>query len=364
MKVECQKEELLRGTTVVQNAVSAKSTLPILSNVLLEAQDKSLIITGTDLDIGITATIPVTVHTPGSITLPARKFFDIIKELPDAPITLTIKRNNTAHISAGKAHFKIMGIPKDDFPKLPELKNVEPITISQKLLKTMITMTSFAISRDETRYILNGVLLVVKKNSIRMVATDGRRLAFIERDAQFPKGVDVQVIIPTKTIQELNRNLEDSGDTEIYIGNNHTIFNLGDITIVSRLIEGEFPNYEQVIPPEGNKKTRAEREKLFLAIKRASLLTSQDSRAIKIDLDKGRMVISKNSPDIGESREELEVEYDGSPFSIGFNPGYLLDVLKNISDDLVHLELQDPEKPGVIRTPDNYVYVVLPMQLN
>lgn len=363
MKADCDKQTLLKGLTIVQNAISMRSTLPILSNILLETMDDKLTIIGTDLDIGIITHIPVEIGMQGSITVPAKKFLDIIKELPDSKISLSVKKNNMMGIVCENAQFKIMGIPKDDFPKLPEFKDKPSITLEQSLLKTMLNMTSFAMSRDETRYILNGIYLVIKKEYIRMVATDGRRLAMIERENNLPKPIDKKVIIPMKTVQELQRNLKEQGQATIYFSENQIMFELEDLVIISRLIEGEFPNYEQVIPKEIKEKVVVDREKLLLAARRASLLTSQESQGIKIDLEKGKMIISKQSPDIGEVREELDIEYKGPDFSIGFNPNYIIDALKSMQEQSISLEVENPEKPGVIRTKDKYVYVLLPMQL-
>jgi len=363
MKIDGSKSVLLKGITTVQNAISTRSALPILSNILLETTKDGLNIIGTDLDIGIISTIPISITTPGSITVPAKRFLDIIKELPESNVSISIKKNNMVHITCENAQFKIMGIPKDEFPKLPEFKDEDAIKLSQSLFKNMLNMTAFAMSRDETRYILNGVYIVIKKNFIRMVATDGRRLALIEREVGLEKNIEKNLIIPTKTVQELLRNLKDEGEVQISFGENQVMFNLGDIVIISRLIEGEFPNYEQVIPKEIKEKIVVDREKLFFAAKRVSLLTTQDSQAVKIDVEKDKMVISKNSPDIGEAREEIEINYGGLPLSIGFNPNYIMDVLKNLDDQTIGFELQDPEKPGVIRAKEKYIYVVLPMQL-
>lgn len=363
MRLEGDKETLLKGISTVQNAISTRSTLPILSNILLETTKKGLTITGTDLDIGIITTVPVKIINPGSITVPAKKFLDIIKELPDAPIIISVRKNNMMHITCENSQFKIMGIPKDDYPKLPEFKDKDSVVLEQSLLKTMLNMTSFAMSRDETRYILNGVYITIKKNLIRMVATDGRRLALIEREIELPKHVDRKVIIPIKAVQGLQRDLKEDGEVTILFGGNQIMFDLGESIILSRLLEGEFPSYEQVIPKELKDKVVVDREKLLLATRRASLLTSQDSQGIKMDVEKGKMVISKQSPDIGEAREELEIDYKGPQFSIGFNPHYIMDVLKNLDEQAIGFELENPEKPGVIRTKDKYIYVVLPMQL-
>ncbi|MBU4488044.1 MAG: DNA polymerase III subunit beta [Candidatus Omnitrophica bacterium] len=363
MKIEGSKNVLLRGITAVQNAISTRSALPILSNILLETTGSGLSIVGTDLDVGIIATIPVNISAAGSITLPAKRFADIIKELPESSVTISVKKNNMAHITCENTQFKIMGIPKDEFPKLPEFKNKDAVKLDQSLLKNMLSMTAFAMSRDETRYILNGVHMLIKKNTIRMVATDGRRLALIEKEATLEKNIEKSIIIPTKAVQELLRNLKDDGEVTVSFSENQMMFNLGDIVIISRLIEGEFPNYEQVIPKEVKEKIVVDREKLLLATKRASLLTTPDSQAVKIDVEKDKMVVSKNSPDIGEAREEISVDYKGPSLSIGFNPNYIMDALKNLNEETIGFEIQDPEKPGVIRTKEKYIYVVLPMQL-
>jgi len=363
MKLQSSKEDILKGISIVQNAISTKTTLPILSNLLLETIDNKLKITGTDLDIGIITYVNVKIMDEGSITLPAKKFMDIIKELPESPVTISVRKNNMVNITCEKTQFKVMGIPRDDFPSLPQLKDEKRIEVKQGVLRDMLAMTSFAMSRDETRYVLNGVYMLFKKDRVRLVATDGRRLALIERPIKFEKGMDRNIIIPLKTVQELHRTLKDDGNLVISIGGNQAMFDLGESIIISRLIEGEFPNYEQVIPKEVKEKVVVDREKLLLATKRASILTSHESQGIKMDIDKGRMVISKQSPDIGEAREELDVEYKGSPFSIGFNPNYIIDALKNINQSSLGFELENPEKPGVIRIGDNYVYVVLPMQL-
>ena len=363
MKFEGDREILLKGITTIQNAISTRSTLPILSNILLETTKKGLTITGTDLDIGIITTVPIKVAIMGSITVPAKKFLDIIKELPDSPIIISVRKNNMMHIVCENTQFKIMGIPKDDYPKLPEFKDKDSVVLEQPLIKTMLNMTSFAMSKDETRYVLNGVYITIKKNLIKMVATDGRRLALIEREVELSKYIDKKVILPTKTAQELQRNLKEEGEVMVSFSENQIMFNFGESIIISRLIEGEFPSYEQVIPKEVKDKVVVDREKLLLATRRVSLLTSQDSQGVKMDIEKGKMVISKQSPDIGEAREELDVEYKGPNFSIGFNPHYIMDVLKNLDEQSVGFELENPEKPGVIRIKDKYVYVVLPMQL-
>lgn len=365
MKFKITKEPLLKAIQTLQNVISAKATLPILSNFLIETQKGKIHMAATDLDVGISLNIsPLTINEEGSITVPAKRFFDIVKDLPMGEINITVRKNNSISIESQKCFFRLMGLPKEEFPKLPKMHEKESITLNQQLLKNMLSLTSFAVSHDETRYILNGVLFVAKGKSIRFVATDGRRLALIEKELQMPQELKKEVIVPTKAIQELVRNLEEEGMVKIIFGENQISFQFNDITLVSRLIEGQFPDYEQVIPKEGKGKIMIEREKLLGATKRVAILTSPDSQSIKIDLFKDKLIFFKNSPDMGEAKEEIDVDHKGQEFSVGFNPQYLIDALKSLRDQQVSLELTGPESPGIIRAQENYVYIVLPMQLS
>ncbi|MBL7068614.1 MAG: DNA polymerase III subunit beta [Candidatus Omnitrophica bacterium] len=362
MKLKISRKKLQDAAQTTHGVVTTKNTLPILSNILIEAENNKLHLTTTDLDMAITCQTEAKVIQQGATTVPAKRFTDIIKELAEEEVTITAKKNNIVTIDCQNAYFKVNSLPKEEFPKLPNYKNQESITIEQTKLKNMLNMTSFAISHDETRYILNGVLFEIRPQKITMVATDGRRLAFIEREHDTKIQKPRKMIVPIKAINELQRALKD-GEAKIYFGQNQTTFDLGGVVIISRLIEGEFPKYEQVIPKEHKEKLRVDRDQLLAAARRANLLTNQDSQAIKLDVFKNKMVVSKNTPDVGEAREELETEYKGSDLSIGFNPTYLIDALKNIDVEKIGLELTAPDKPGVIRTPDNFIYVVLPMQL-
>jgi len=344
--------------------VSSKNTMPILSNILLEAKKDSVGITATDLDMGISTTMPVKPDIEGAITIPAKKFMDIIKELPDSgDISISSKKNNIVTVECGKIVFKIVGLPKTEFPQPPAIKNKDEINLSQKFLKDMIALTVFAVSRDETRYVLNGVLLVMSGKAVKLVATDGRRLAVVERALPQETTIEKKIIIPTKTIQELNRLLEEEGDVRILFDENQIFFDLGNAVIISRLIEGEFPNYEQVIPKEVKEKIMIDRAAFIAAAKRAMIFTNQDSMAIKLDISKNKMAISKNTPYMGEVREEVGVSYKGKDLTVGFNPNYIVEVLKNIDSKEIGLELADNDKPGAIRVGTEYVYVVLPMQI-
>ena len=362
MKFKTNKEILVGGIQAVQNVIGVRSTLPILSNILIETQQDGIKLTATDLDIGISCVIPVDIQEQGAITLPAKRFSDIIKELPSEDVSITSKKNNLVVIETGLCQFKIMGLAREEFPKLPEFKDKEVIKLEQAGLKQVLNLTSFAVSFDETRYILNGILFKINKNNLTLVATDGRRLAIIEKKLNQGIDRDINIIIPIKTIHELNRNLKDEGELSLLLGNNQVLFDLGNVVVISRLIEGEFPDYRQVIPPLSENKMRVDRTQFLLALRRAALLATPDYQAVKLEVFKNKLVVSKSTPDIGESREELNMEYQGKEMAIGFNPDYLIDALKNLTVETIEFELTDSEKPGVIRI-DGYIYIVLPMRL-
>jgi len=369
MKITTSKDNLLKGIQAVQNAVSNKSTLPILSHILLEAKKDGIKLVATDLEIGVSVLVSGEVFEEGAITIPARKFSEIIKELSgDEAINISVKKSQSITIESNKSYFRLMGLLKEDFPQLPEFpsqgaKNIDFIKIPQKLLKNMIQLTSFAMSHDETRYVLNGILFSFKDKTLKLVATDGRRLAVIEKQVTEIGNTKKDAIIPMKTIQELSRNLTEEGEVTFCFKENQLQINLGQITITSRLIEGEYPNYEQVIPKKIREEFKIKTEDFLQATRRASILTHQDSQSVKINILKDKMIITKNTPELGDSREELDVDYKGTELSIGFNPAFLIDVLKNIEGDSVKFGFTDPEKPAVIRSGDDYTYIVLPMQV-
>lgn len=365
MKFSANKEDLLKVVQTVQAAINSKSTLPILSNILIETTETGTVLTATDFDIGIISTSSIKAQTPGTITIPAKKFSDIIKELPDnEPITISVKKNNLITIECGKSTFKMMGLPKEEFPQPPEFKNKEFITIEQKKLKKMIRMTEFAVSNDEVRYVLNGTLFTVKPSYIRLVATDGRCLAMIEEKAQLPKTLERKFIVPEKAMSEVNRLLNDEGEVKIFYSENQVLFDTGQTKLVSRLIEGEFPNYEKVIPEEAKNKININKAAFLSALKRVALFTTPESKVVKIETAKDKVVISKSSPSLGEAHEEIDVEYKGKELAVGFNPDYIIDLLKNTDQETISFELVDPDKPGVVRVGSEYVYVVMPRQLD
>jgi DNA polymerase-3 subunit beta len=365
MEITIEKGNLLKALGLVGNVTTQKgNTLPILNNILLETQEDGKIkLVGTDLEVGISTKIEAQIIKEGSITIPAKKLHEIVRELPENTVEISVAKNNAVTIRSGKAYFKIMGLSKEDFPKLPEWKEGNAVTLEQSLLKESLSLTSFAISYDETRYVLNGVLISLKDDKIHFVSTDGRRLAFFEKEISGTKGKQFEIIVPIKAVQELLKIIGWDGSVQIVLLQNQVVFDIGDTYLVSRLIEGNFPNYEQVIPKDKKTFSSANREELLQAIRRTALLTSPESPAIKIDFVKGKMLISSRSPNLGEAKEELPADVDGGELAIGFNPHYLIDALKNLDIENVSLSLTAPDKPGLLQGKEGYKYVIMPMQL-
>src|SRR3989338_3346484 len=362
MKIKILKQGFLKNIQHVQNIISSKSSLPILSNILIEAGKNRVTLTSTDLDIGISSVLETEVEEEGSITIPAKRFNDIIKELPDEDISISTMKNNSMVIKCSKCFFKIIGLPKEEFPKLPEFKDEPNTTIKQGVLKNMISMTNFSMSHDETRHVLNGALFLFKGKKLTIVTTDGKRLSLVKKDME-KDCPDKTIIVPSKTIYELNRILGDEGDVKIIFSENQVKFDLKNITVISRLIEGDFPNYEQVVPKEPQEKIMVPRGQFLDGVKRAALLTTQDSQSVKFEILKNKIVVSKSSPNIGEVREEIDTLYKGHEITVGFNPNYIIDVLKVMPQDEIALEIFGSDKPAVIRIEDWLLYLTLPIQL-
>ncbi len=380
MKLRVAKDRILEGLNQVQNVVSTRTTLPILSNVLFKASGNALQLTTTDLDVGIRCEIQVDVAKPGSTTLPARRLFSIIRELPTSEIELDIDEKNVASIKCGASFFKIMGMPEEEFPPLPKFDGKRDFNLSQAVLRDMLKKTAYAVSNDETRFVLNGVLMSFKDDKLTIVATDGRRLALVEHDLEFAKGNEQDVILPTKAVNELLRLLTDQGDVKIQIGENQIAFHLSvpaaaakekekpsepgtSLLLVSKLVEGTYPNYRQVIPSECKERVALEREGLLTALRRAALLTSDKSNSVKLTFSKNNLSISANTPDVGEARETMAINYKGKEMSIAFNPEYMMDPLRNLDADEVFLELTDELSPGVLKINAPFLYVIMPMRM-
>ncbi len=364
MKFSVAKDKLLEGLQTVQNVVSTRTTLPILSNVLIRAENGALHFTTNDLDVGMSCSVEAKIEKPGGTTIPARRLAGIAKELPASEVSVEVDGKNAASISCGPSFFKMLCLPEDEFPALPKLDKAKAFVLQQRVLKDALRKTSYGISTDETRYVLNGILFSFKENKLTLVATDGRRLALVDIESEFPRSNEVDVVIPAKCITELQRLLGDEGDVKLAVGENHVSFEAGGKLLVSKLIEGNYPNYRQVIPAESRERITIERELFLNAVRRVSLLSSDKSNSVKLIFTKNNLEITANTPDIGEAHESLAISYKSKDFSVAFNPGFLQDPLRALTEDEIFLEVSDEMSPGVIKIGTPFLYVLMPMRIS
>jgi DNA polymerase-3 subunit beta len=364
MKFKISKGALLDALQIVQGIVSARSTLPILANVLIKADKNKLSLSTTDLEVSVKCSVAADVTKSGSTTMPARRLVSIVKELPAEEVDFDIDEKNVATISCGAAFFKIVGLSDDEFPPMPDFKGKFKYALEQKAFKEMLNKISYAASADETRYVLNGVLLSFKNEKITMVATDGRRLGLVEQDIEFPKEAEVDLIVPSKAINELEHSLNDEGDVKISASSNQVAFEFGDILVISKLIEDTYPNYKQVIPSECEERVTLERENLLTAVKRVALLTSEKSNSVRLTFKKNKLRIEAITPEVGEAHETMALKYSGKEISVAFNPEYMLEPLRRLTSDEVYLELTDELSPGVLKCEQPFLYVLMPMRIS
>jgi DNA polymerase-3 subunit beta len=364
MKFKVTKEALLQGLQSVQNVVGTRSTLPILANVLISAEKNNVWLTTSDLDMTIRRRIDATVGKAGGTTLPARRLSSIVRELPSAEIEFDVDEKDVASVTCNTSFFKIMGLSEEEFPPMPEAEGKHSYHIGQGVFKDMLKRTAYAVSTDETRYVLSGVFLSFKNEKLTMVATDGRRLALTENEVDFPKGAELEIILPNKAVNELTHILGDEGDLKIFIRETQIIFEFGDILMASKLIEGIYPNYRQVIPSQCDERVTMEREGLLAAIKRVSLVTTDKANPMTLSFTKNTLTIVMTTPDVGEARETLPVKYSGKDLTVAFNPEFMMDPLRSLTNDEVYLELTDELSPGVIKGDMPFLYVIMPMRVN
>jgi DNA polymerase III subunit beta len=374
MEITVSKFELLRELTATQGVVERKTTIPILSNYLFEAAGDKLSLTATDLDLSLRTSCNAKVKKEGACTIPARKLYDYVKLLPDADITIRLLDNHWVSIRCGRSNTKMVGMAKSNFPGLPVFPSAGTIKIPTAVLRSMIAKTGFAIASEESRYTLNGALMVLKPESITMVATDGHRLAHVERTSEKFDGVsgEMKTLIPKKAMDEL-KSLLDAGlekDVESidFAKDESTLFfRIGQRLLTSRQLTGQFPNYEAVLPKDISKSIALHGEELGAAIARVAQFADERSRAVRLRLEKGELKISASSTETGESEDSIEIAYDGDPVAIGFNAQYLMDFIKATGSGEVKLELKDAQSAGQLRPAEGedykYRYIVMPMRI-
>jgi len=367
MELVVRKTDLLRELQFFQGIVERKSTIPILANVLFEASDSEVRMLATDLEVSLRSRCEASVARGGAVTLPAKKLFEIVKALPDTDVRIE-QDGSSVKVAADRFESRMQTLPREDFPTLPESAPDRGITLPRKALREMIAKTQFAITGEDTRYYLNGAQFVLKDGSMTLVATDGHRLALVTTPPEGNGIPELKTIIPKKTLSELSRLLaEGDGDVVFQPGENHQFFDVGGRLLISRITEGQFPAYERVIPKGNDKRIEFERDRLTSALRRVAILSNERSRAVKLDVQPGRVEISSNSPDFGEAREQLAVDYDGAPLQICFNAQYLTDFLGVVDTDSVRLDLKDEVSQAVMRPigtdGGEYLYVIMPMRL-
>jgi len=364
VKLRIEKSVLSAGLQAVQNVVSSRSTLPILANVLVVAKDDGIYLSTTDLDVSVRCKVEGTIDAQGSTTIPVKRLSSIVRELPDSMLSIESDDKDQTSVMSGSSFFKIVGLAADDFPSIPEADGQFSYLIDQGVFREMLRKTAYAASTDETRYNLNGVMLSFKEAKLTAVATDGRRLALAEAEVEFPEASDADMILPSKAVSELMHVLKESGNLRIYPRKNQVIFSFEGILLASKLIEGTYPNFRQVIPSQCEERVILEREALLTALRRASLIIADKSSATKLTFDANNLVILTMTPDVGESRETIPIKYNGKAITVAFNPDYMMDPLKNLSTDEISIELTDNLSPAVIKSDVPFLYVLMPMRVD
>ena len=377
MKFEIDKREFIKGLGLMQSVAGRRTTLPILSHILLEWDKNSLYLTGTDLETGIREELIAKIHQKGKASVSSKKLYEIVRELPDETIHIQKKDNQWVTLQCGKSTFNLAGLDPEEFPSLPTYQEESFSTVSTRLIREMIEKTVFAASNEESRYHLNGVLFVQSKQGgkeiLRMVATDGHRLSLVDRENQKIRGIEEKgIILPKKGILEIKKIIgerDGEGEMGIYFNTTHGFFKMGKSLTVIRLIDGEFPEYEQVVPKGNDKKLVMVKEKVVSSLKRVSTMASERMEGVKFSLKKNSVEMSSYHQDFGDAKEEVEVAYEGPPIQIGFNAKYLIEALNVIDAEEVLLELKDEGSPGILRPtpstsgPSDQLCIIMPMRL-
>src|SRR5918995_6445571 len=368
MKLTITREQLQEGLVAVAASVPAKTTLPILSNILLEATKEGIRLSGTDLDISVSTTVSASVDQEGAITLPARKMVEIVRELPSNPIRIIASGEQRVTIECGRSRFKLLGLPREEFPAFPTVKFDGSWRTSSKDLQKLIAHVAFAASTEESRPILNGVLWELRPERMRMVATNGHRLARMDVPTTAGGSANADLIVPPKALEQIRRLFGADEEVEIARSENHLGFRSATTQVYTRLIEGPYPNYEQVIPRENDKAATADKAAFTSALRRMSIVASDQTHRIRMAFANGSCKLSVQTPDLGEAQEELTVSYDGDPLEIGFNASYLLEILKYIPTDEIRMTFKAPERAATCEPvgwndPASYLTLVMPLRL-
>ncbi len=374
MKFKINRDHFANGLAQVLNVVGSKATMPILSNVLIEAEKDQISLTTTNLDLGIRCKIKAEVKEKGSVTLPVKRLATIVRELPNVDVTLDASPNHQVKLTSGGSNFRIMGIGREEFPPLPEFGDEKAYTLEQAELTAMLKSVAYAQSSDETRYILNGVYFNFKDGKLSLVATDGRRLALVSKEMEVPAASAGAIILPAKTVNELTRLLDKGEKLKINFNERRAAFQIATdkdtsglidhVYLYSKVVEGSYPNYNQVIPKETHQRIKLERELFLQCVHRAALVCSEKSNSVKIKLSSNLLEITAQSPDFGEAHESMAIGYSGPELQVAFNPTFVMDPLRALTKDEIFFELKDEVSPGVFKTLDSFICVIMPVRLS
>jgi DNA polymerase-3 subunit beta len=368
MRFTITREKLQEGLTAVAASIPAKTTLPVLANILLETTEKGIRLSGTDLDIAVSTEVAADVETSGAITIPAKKLSEIARELPPSPVKMASSGEQRVTLDCGRSHFRLLGLPKDEFPSFPNIKFNESWRVRSGELQKLISHTSFAVSTEESRPILNGVLWELRPEQMRMVATNGHRLAKMQVPIKSSGMPSADLIVPPKALEQIRRLFPADEELEIARGENHLGFRSPFTAVYTRLIEGPYPNYEQVIPKDNDKYAIADKGALISALKRMSVIASDQTHRIRMSFNAGMVKFSVQTPDLGDAQDELPVRYEGDQLDIGFNASYLLEILRFMPTDEIRLTFRAPERAATLEPeqwndPAQYLCLVMPLRL-
>jgi DNA polymerase-3 subunit beta len=367
MKFTITRERLQEGLLAVANAVPSKTTLPVLSNILVEAIEGGIRLSGTDLDIAVSTVVPAEVDTEGAVTLPARKLVEIVRELPSAAIRVAAAGEQRVNLECGRSRFKLLGIPRDEFPTFPGVKFEGAWNVASADLQKLIAHVAFAASTEESRPILNGVLWELRKDQMRMVATNGHRLARMDV-AVSGSTESGDFIVPPKALDQIRRLFGSADEIEIARSENHLGFRCGQTYVYTRLIEGPYPNYEQVIPRDNDRVAILDKQALASTLRRVGVVASDQTHRVRLGFSGGNVKFTVSTPDLGEAHDEMAASYDGEPLEIGFNANYLLEILKFMPTDEVRVTMKAPERAATLEPagwddPASYLCLVMPLRL-
>jgi DNA polymerase-3 subunit beta len=364
MKFTIARASFLDALQKVQNVVGTRSTLQILSNGLIRAEGNSLQVTTTDLDISVRCRVEAQVAEAGSTTLPVRRLVGIVRELPEPNIEIDVSDEDVATLQCGASYFKIIGLPQRDFPPVPAEDGTACYRIEASVLRDMLRKTSYAVSTDETRRVLTGILMSFKEGKLTLVATDGRRLAMIEHEIEFPAESEGDFVLPSKSAAELIHILGDVGDVRIFMQKGQAVFEAGDTTLSTKLIDNIYPNYRQVIPSGCDERVVVAREELINALRRVSLMRSEKSVSARLTFANNNLSIIWQNVEVGEARETVPVKYSGKEISVTFNPEYIIDPLRNLESDEIFIEMSNGHSPALIKCDQPFLYVLMPLRVN